>query len=202
MAGFFLATHHQATPRAMICSADDHDKSKTQSVKEFHFSVGGCLIWDGTPNPPASHRGCTLLLCCAASFSSMRESEHSPENLLRRLNDRDVEMSVLLQRVGILLETPPKEKDATCLDRHATRVPARDAGSEADDGCDLAKGGLHVQTANKAGSLEALKACLARMCRSQQQVSGLHGGRVTQVTSTSSTLWLKEPLHSLCVPGM
>lgn len=107
----------------------------------------------------------------------MRENEHSPENLLRRLNDRDVEMSVLLQRVGILLETPPKEKDATCLDRHATPGTARDAGSESDDRCDLAKGGLHVQTANKAGSLEALKACLARMCRSQQQVSGVHGGR-------------------------
>lgn len=116
----------------------------------------------------------------------MRETEHSPENLLRRLNDRDVEMSVLLHRVGILLEKP--RKGATHLDRHATPSPATASGASIESGdgkpkplsspsaagCDLAKDELYVHTENKAGSQEALKACLARMCRSQQQVSDLH----------------------------
>lgn len=125
-----------------------------------------------------------VLRCLAFS---MREVEHSPENLLRRLDDRDIEMSVLLQRVGILLETRPK--DVTCLDSHGTRGTGRDAGIESDDGCDRAKGELHVQRANKAGSLEALKACLAGICRSQQQV-----GDVLSVHNLTSDLHFLHPL--------
>lgn len=117
----------------------------------------------------------------------MREVEHSPEKLLRRLDERDVEMSVLLQRVGILLETRPK--DATCLDRHATRGTDREAGIESDDGCDRARGELRVQRANESGNLEALKACLARMCRSQQQVSD-----VLDAHSLTNDLYFLHPL--------
>lgn len=134
-----------------------------------------------TPHTPGSSGW-----CCAASLSSMRENEHNPENLLRRLNDRDVEMSVLLQRVGVLLEMPPKY--VSYLDRRGT---ARNTGIESDDGCDLAKGELHVQRANKAGSLEALKSCLARMCPSQQQVSDVHGAH-----NVTSNLHFLHPILS------
>lgn len=120
----------------------------------------------------------------------MRENEDSPESLRRRLIDRDVEMGVLLQRVSILLETPPK--DATYLDRHATPGTASAAGTESDDnrppppsahGCDLAKGELHVQRADQAEGLEALKACLARMCRSHQQVRDVHTSTLLEGTT-------------------
>lgn len=105
----------------------------------------------------------------------MRRGGENTDTLLRRLHDRDAEIYVLLQRVGLLLEIPGGG------DRHAVdhtvacgsgNVPGN---SERVGGLipaySLAPDEVHAPLVSEMGRREALKKHLARMCSSQQQVS-------------------------------
>lgn len=92
----------------------------------------------------------------------------NPDDLLRRFQDRDTEMCVLKQRMELLLKLPGNVP----VDEEDVRSSAVDI--DVDDltpGSPPERDDLLRHTAKELNNREMLKARLARMCRSQQQVS-------------------------------
>lgn len=112
---------------------------------------------------------CVCALCwCLRSRITMQGSEDDPGYLLRRLQNRDMEMCVLLQRV-VLLEMPSKSHPVNDAPIDHAVDPSKTA--EVCRSTPEAGGELSARGVKEVGIREVLKERLTRVCRSQQKAS-------------------------------